>query len=52
MDKLFIVIPVYNEEANIKDVIEDWYPVVEKHNGNGESRTPFQRRRRRGFPRI
>ena len=38
MDKLFIVIPVYNEEANIKDVIEDWYPVVEKHNGNGESR--------------
>lgn len=38
MDKLFIVIPVYNEEANIRDVIEDWYPVVEKHNGNGESR--------------
>lgn len=38
MEKLFIVIPVYNEEANIKEVIEDWYPVVEKHNGNGESR--------------
>lgn len=38
MDKLFIVIPVYNEEANIKSVIEDWYPVIEKHNGNGESR--------------
>lgn len=38
MERLFIVIPVYNEEANIKDVIEDWYPVVEKHEGNGESR--------------
>ena len=38
MEKLFIVIPVYNEEANIKSVIEDWYPVIEKHNGNGESR--------------
>lgn len=38
MDILYIVIPAYNEEANIKSVIEDWYPVVEKHNGNGESR--------------
>lgn len=38
MEKLYIVIPVYNEEANIKEVIEDWYPVVEKHNENGESR--------------
>lgn len=38
MEKLFIVIPVYNEEANIKTVIEDWYPIVEKYNGNGESR--------------
>lgn len=38
MDKLFIVIPAYNEEENIKQVIDDWYPVVEAHNGNGESR--------------
>lgn len=38
MEKLYIVIPVYNEEANIKEVIEDWYPIVEKYNGNGESR--------------
>lgn len=30
MDKLYIVIPAYNEEANIKAVIDDWYPVVEK----------------------
>lgn len=34
MDKLYIVIPAYNEEANIKAVIDDWYPVVEKI-GNG-----------------
>lgn len=36
MDKLYIVIPAYNEEANIEDVINDWYPVVEKV--GGESR--------------
>ena len=38
MDKLYIVIPAYNEEANIEDVVNDWYPIVEKYNGNGESR--------------
>lgn len=38
MDKLYIVIPAYNEEENIRQVIDDWYPVVEKHNGGGESR--------------
>lgn len=30
MDKLYIVIPAYNEEENIEDVIKDWYPVVEQ----------------------
>lgn len=30
MDKLYIVIPAYNEEANIEDVIKDWHPVVKK----------------------
>lgn len=30
MDKLYIVIPAYNEEANIQKVIEEWYPVVEQ----------------------
>lgn len=34
MDKLYIVIPAYNEEANIGSVIKDWYPIVEKI-GNG-----------------
>lgn len=34
MDKLYIVIPAYNEEDNIESVINDWYPVVEKI-GNG-----------------
>ena len=34
MDKLYIVIPAYNEEENINSVIEDWYPIVERI-GNG-----------------
>ena len=25
MDKLFVVIPAYNEEENIRQVVEDWY---------------------------
>lgn len=38
MDKLFIIIPAYNEAENIRQVIDEWYAVVEKHNGGGESR--------------
>lgn len=38
MEKLYIVIPAYNESENIENLVSDWYPVVEKHNGNGESR--------------
>jgi len=34
VDKLYIVIPAYNEEANVGKVIKDWYPIVEKI-GNG-----------------
>ena len=38
MDKLYIIVPAYNEAENIEKLIGDWYPVVEKHHGNGESR--------------
>lgn len=38
MNMLYIVIPAYNEEATIRQVIEDWYPIVESHNSGGESR--------------
>jgi len=38
MDKLYIVIPAYNESANIDACVKDWYPIVEKYNANGESR--------------
>lgn len=38
MDSLYIVIPAYNEADNIKSVIDDWYPIVEKYNGDGKSR--------------
>ena len=37
-EKLYIVIPAYNERDNIYQVLDDWYPVVEKHCGGGESR--------------
>lgn len=37
-DILYIVIPAYNERDNIEQVIEEWYPVVERHSGNGASR--------------
>lgn len=35
-DTLYIVMPTYNEEANIRNVISEWYPVLE--NGSEDSR--------------
>lgn len=29
MDKLYIVMPAYNEESNIRDVVKQWYPILE-----------------------
>lgn len=29
-DSLYIVMPAYNEEANIEEVVKEWHPVVEK----------------------
>ena len=28
MDKLYIIIPAYNEEATLRNVINEWYPMV------------------------
>ena len=36
-DKLYIVIPAYNESENIARTVEEWYPVVDKF-GDDESR--------------
>ena len=36
MDKLFIVMPAYNEAENIKQVIDSWYPIVEKYGGGNQ----------------
>ena len=33
-NNISVIIPAYNEEANISNVIKDWYPIVEKI-GNG-----------------
>jgi hypothetical protein len=32
---LYIVMPAYNEEANIEDVIRQWHPVAERINEEG-----------------
>lgn len=29
MDSLYLVMPAYNEEANIEEVVKMWYPVLE-----------------------
>ena len=29
MDILYVVMPAYNEEDNIGDVVASWYPVLE-----------------------
>lgn len=36
MEKLYIVIPAYNEQDTIEKVIDDWYPVVEKIGGESK----------------
>lgn len=36
MEKLYIVIPAYNEQDTIKNVIDDWYPVVDKIGGESK----------------
>lgn len=38
MDKLYIVIPAYNEEANIERTVKEWYPVIQRNSAEGESR--------------
>ncbi|MBR4175494.1 MAG: glycosyltransferase family 2 protein [Lachnospiraceae bacterium] len=35
---LYIVIPAYNEEKNIRRTVSEWYPIVARHSGNGQSR--------------
>lgn len=38
MDVLYIVAPAYNESDNIEQFVVDWYPVIERHDGDGKSR--------------
>ncbi len=35
MDKIYFVLPAYNEEANIEEVIAQWHPVCERINAEG-----------------
>lgn len=38
MNTLYIVVPAYNESENIRRLVDDWYPIIEKHNEEGNSR--------------
>lgn len=38
MDILYLVMPAYNEQDNIENTVRTWYPIVERHNGDGKSR--------------
>lgn len=33
---LYIVMPAYNEEDNIENVVREWYPIIEKMNNNSK----------------
>ena len=37
-DTLCLFAPAYNEAENIKNFVEEWYPIVEKYNSGGRSR--------------
>ena len=32
MEKIYFVMPAYNESENIKETVAQWYPVIEKIN--------------------
>lgn len=36
METIYFVMPAYNEAENIKDTINQWYPVIDKINKSGE----------------
>ena len=36
MDKIYFVMPAYNEAENIENTIKLWYPVVEKISEGGQ----------------
>ena len=37
MDTLYFVMPAYNEEANIEEVVSQWHPICEKINAEGNA---------------
>lgn len=36
MDSIYIVMPAYNEQENIKGVVNQWYPIVDKIGNNSK----------------
>ncbi|MCR5312744.1 MAG: glycosyltransferase family 2 protein [Bacteroidaceae bacterium] len=36
MEKIYIVMPAYNEEDNIQEVIEQWYPILNGKSGDSK----------------
>ena len=38
MEKLYIIIPAYNEQDNLGALIKEWYPIIEQHSADNSSR--------------
>ena len=38
MDRLYIIIPAYNEQDNLGALIKEWYPIIEQHSADNSSR--------------
>ena len=38
MEMLYIIIPAYNEQDNLKALVNDWYPIIEQHSADNSSR--------------
>ena len=38
MEKLYIIIPAYNEQDNLGALIQEWYTIIEQHSADNSSR--------------
>ena len=49
-DVLYIVMPAYNEEANIENAVTQWYAIIASINGQGAAKSKFLIANGKWFP--